>query len=201
MVRLRKTWRSLLRKQGQSLSSVPLAETFHLTCSNHFPTWLMNLMPRVPKELISRFVKLCPTCRVRRGTARTSPTGSDKGSPDHMDTQSPPEMLSPPDSRGSSIVSGQCSLSSETPFRQTTYNAAFQSQNRWMSSAPQAQSYSGPVNVLIPAPSHTLGSNVGPLVHYSTSNLQTIDGHHTVMEATYLGNQATRHHQTYSSCQ
>jgi hypothetical protein len=160
----------------------------------------MSSILRVPKELISRFVKLCPTCRVRRGTARTSPTGSDKGSPDHMDAQSQSEMHSPPDSRGSSIVSRQYSVSSELPFRQTSYNTTFQSQNRWMSSDPQAQSYSGPVNVLIPAPSHTLGSNVGPLVHYSTGNPQTIDGRHAVIEPTYLGNQANGRHQTYSSC-
>ena len=141
-------------------------------------------------------MKLCPTCRVRRGTTRTSPRVSDKGSPsNYMDTQSPPEMLSPPDSRRSSVVGRQCNLS--VPVQQVTYSSAFQLQNRWMSSAPQAQRYASPGNGLVPAPSHTLGSNVESPFHYSSGNFQSMDGNHTAMGTTYLGYQANARHQSY----
>lgn len=36
---------------------------------------------RVPKELISRFVKICPTCQVRRGGSHLSPPDSRRNSP------------------------------------------------------------------------------------------------------------------------
>lgn len=153
---------------------------------------------RVPKELISRFVKLCPTCKARRGTARTSPTVSDKDSvSDCMDIQSPPEMLSPYESRRSDVGGRQCSLSSGAQVQQATYSSAFQSQNRWMSSVPQAQSYIGPVNVLIPAPSHTLASNAPSPVRYSTDNVQPVNGRQTVMGTANFGNQASARHHTY----
>jgi hypothetical protein len=160
--------------------------------------WLTSRIPRVPKELISRFVKLCPTCRVRRGTARTSPTVSDKDSvSDYMDIQSPPEMLSPHESRRSDIGGRQGSLSSGAQVQQATYSSAFQSQNRWMSSAPQAQSYTGPANVLIPAPSHSLASNAPAPARYSTGNVQPTEGRQTGMGTAYFGNQASARHQTY----
>jgi hypothetical protein len=66
-----------------------------------------------------------------------------------------------------------------------------------MSSTPQAQSYIGPVNVLIPAPSHTLDSSAPPPVRYSTGNVQPADGRQTVMRTAYFGNQASARHQTY----
>ncbi len=159
---------------------------------------------RVPKELISRFVKLCPTCQVRRGTARASPPVSDKGSiSDYLDQQSPPDtdMLSPPESRRSSIASRQCGASAVTPGQASSYNTAFQTQNRWMSSAPQTTSpistYSGPMNVLIPAPSHTLASNISSSINYSTSNLHSMNGHHPAMGPTYLANPGSSRHQRY----
>ena len=165
---------------------------------------LTRISFRVPKELISRFVKLCPTCQVRRGTAHASPPTSDKGSiSDYLDQQSPPhiDMLSPPKSRRSSIASRQCGTSAVTPGQASSYNTAFQTQNRWMSSAPQITSpistYSGPMNVLIPTPSHTLGSNVSSPVNYSTSILQSMNGHHPVMGTTYLTNPGSSRHQRY----
>ncbi|EZG05502.1 hypothetical protein H106_04544 [Trichophyton rubrum CBS 735.88] len=60
----------------------------------------------VPKELISRFVKICPTCQVRRGGSRLTPPTSCRSSPkpDHALGPSP-YLLSPPDSRRESIIS------------------------------------------------------------------------------------------------
>ena len=149
-------------------------------------------------------MKLCPTCQIRRGTARASPPVSEKDSiSDYLDQQSPPdaEMLSPPESRRSSIASRQCGTSAVGPGQASSYNSAFQTQNRWMCSAPQTNSpistYSGAMNVLIPAPLHTLGSNVSSPVNYSTSSPQSMNGHHTVMGTTYLTNTGSSRHQRY----
>ncbi|KAI2448397.1 hypothetical protein LOY97_006829, partial [Ophidiomyces ophidiicola] len=74
----------------------------------------------VPKELISRFVKICPTCQVRRGGSRLTPPNSCRTSPklellahhhhhqhqhQHAAVAAPASLLSPPDSRRESIIS------------------------------------------------------------------------------------------------
>ncbi|KAJ9617725.1 uncharacterized protein PV06_01650 [Exophiala oligosperma] len=96
----------------------------------------------VPKELISRFVKLCPTCQVRRGTARNSPPELERSPEARMNSHSPED----------SAVSG--SRKNSTSSRSTTTNvtlpllsagfpssAAFQQQNRWMTPlSPQQDS-------------------------------------------------------------
>ena len=88
---------------------------------------------RVPKELISRFVKLCPTCQVRRGgaSARTSPPDSDRDS--YMQTRSP-GLISPPQSRRESIATRKSSMSMHSPAALGGGGRAseFQRQNRWM---------------------------------------------------------------------
>jgi hypothetical protein len=66
-----------------------------------------------------------------------------------------------------------------------------------MSSAPQAQPYTGPVNVPIPAPSHTLAGNTPPSVRYSAGNVQPAAERQTVPGTAYFGNQASARHQTY----
>ena len=42
---------------------------------------IVHSSSRVPKELISRFVKICPTCQVRRGGSHLSPPDSRRNSP------------------------------------------------------------------------------------------------------------------------
>ena len=66
-----------------------------------------------------------------------------------------------------------------------------------MSSTPQAQSYTGPVNVLIPAPPHALADNAPPPVCYSTGKVQPAEGRQTIIGTAYFGNQASARHQTY----
>ncbi|EEH16898.2 hypothetical protein PABG_06985 [Paracoccidioides brasiliensis Pb03] len=58
----------------------------------------------VPKELISRFVKICPTCQVRRGGCRLTPPNSRKNSP-KLKTLPNPQLRSPPGSRRDSVIS------------------------------------------------------------------------------------------------
>lgn len=87
---------------------------------------------RVPKELISRFVKLCPTCQVRRGgaSARTSPPDSDRDS--FMHNQSP-GLISPPQSRRESVATRKSSMSMHSPAALGGGGASeFLRQNRWM---------------------------------------------------------------------
>lgn len=60
---------------------------------------IARLPGRVPKELISRFVKICPTCQVRRGGSRLTPPRSHRGSPHSGSISESPRNLSPPMSR------------------------------------------------------------------------------------------------------
>lgn len=64
---------------------------------------------RVPKELISRFVKICPTCQVRRGGSRLTPPSSRRSSPRLDRVSRSPKLPSPPISRRESTF-GQVSL-------------------------------------------------------------------------------------------
>ncbi|KAJ5907990.1 hypothetical protein N7495_000672 [Penicillium taxi] len=64
----------------------------------------------VPKELISRFVKICPTCQVRRGGSRLTPPNSRRGSPRLEMVSRSPKLPSPPRSRRESTFGGQVAL-------------------------------------------------------------------------------------------
>ncbi|RAL07327.1 integrase zinc binding domain-containing protein [Aspergillus homomorphus CBS 101889] len=64
----------------------------------------------VPKELISRFVKICPTCQVRRGGSRLTPPSSRRSSPRLEAVPRSPTLPSPPISRRDSSLNGQLSL-------------------------------------------------------------------------------------------
>ena len=86
---------------------------------------------RVPKELISRFVKLCPTCKVRRGQNRTSPEESEK-SPEEYEHS--PEVCSPV-SRRDSLATKRSSVSAQSPLQIQGSSSLFAHQNRWMTSA------------------------------------------------------------------
>lgn len=89
---------------------------------------------RVPKELISRFVKLCPTCQIRRGVSRNSPADEAKSPPDFNDTDSPPDDdESPTKARRESNISTQESSFLDMPPQLVNGSPIFQSQNRWLS--------------------------------------------------------------------
>ncbi|KAJ5796674.1 uncharacterized protein N7518_005214 [Penicillium psychrosexuale] len=64
----------------------------------------------VPKELISRFVKICPTCQVRRGGSRLTPPNSRRSSPRLEMVSRSPKLPSPPISRRESTFAGQLPL-------------------------------------------------------------------------------------------
>jgi len=90
---------------------------------------------RVPKELISRFVKLCPTCQIRRGTNRNSPQESERSSEAGMEAQ-PPDITSGINLRNNSTTSMQSILNVKLPLQTAGFNSgqSFHQQHRWMAS-------------------------------------------------------------------
>lgn len=89
---------------------------------------LVLMAHRVPKELISRFVKICPTCQVRRGGSRLTPPSSRRGSPRLTTLPRSPKLPSPPMSRRDSTLSGQ--IAAERP--QPEYSYQLGGANGWM---------------------------------------------------------------------
>ncbi|BCS27499.1 integrase zinc binding domain-containing protein [Aspergillus puulaauensis] len=79
----------------------------------------------VPKELISRFVKICPTCQIRRGGTRVTPPNSRRGSPPLKISSRSPKLPSPPVSRRQSAIAGPASL-------ERTQMECFHQQNNWI---------------------------------------------------------------------
>lgn len=100
-------------------------------------------MFRVPKELISRFVKLCPTCQVRRGASRNSPPESEKSPEATLETQSP-ETISTATSRKNPTMNGSL-VNNSLPFQTAGFKSSstFQQQNRWMTplQPPQTETH------------------------------------------------------------
>ncbi|PYH72516.1 integrase zinc binding domain-containing protein [Aspergillus vadensis CBS 113365] len=89
----------------------------------------------VPKELISRFVKICPTCQVRRGGPRLTPPSSRRSSPRLEVLSRSPKLPSPPMSRRDSTLNGQLVL--ERP--QSDYFTQLSSHGTWLDSQRSLQ--------------------------------------------------------------
>lgn len=136
--------------------------------------WLT--ISRVPKELISRFVKLCPTCQVRRGSARPSPPDSDHDS--YMHTRSP-GLISPPQSRRESIATRRSSISLHSPIALVGGTSEFQRQNRWMIAAQPSQASSTAPPTNLPATTYnTLPTNPSMSGLSSLNNTHGPNGNH-----------------------
>lgn len=116
---------------------------------------LIRPSARVPKELISRFVKSCPTCQVRRGGSRLTPPNSRRGSPRLDLMPRSPKLPSPPISRRDSTFGGQVSVERS----QSDYFGQLHSSNGWLDSHQSLQgrpamstgavrSYAGPIGNL-----------------------------------------------------
>ena len=125
-------------------------------------------MLRVPKELISRFVKLCPTCQVRRGAGRSSPPESEKSPEDY--TQSP-ETASPI-SRRDSLATKRSSVTSHSPLSMAGFGSTFQQQNRWMTPIQPLETKYNPADTY---PTSTMSS-----ANYSTYENSSAVPHSTM---------------------
>lgn len=103
-----------------------------------FLTSSAKLALRVPKELISRFVKICPTCQVRRGGSRLTPPNSRRSSPRLELVPRSPKLPSPPISRRESSFGSQVPLDRA----QSDYFNQLHGHGGWMESHQSLQSRS-----------------------------------------------------------
>lgn len=118
---------------------------------------------RVPKELISRFVKICPTCQVRRGGSRLTPPNSRRGSPRLEMVSRSPKLPSPPISRRESAFGGQVALDRV----QSDYFNQLHSHSGWVDNHQNLQS-----RAILGA---SVRSSHGPLNSLSQSIPGTLD--------------------------
>lgn len=120
----------------------------------------------MPKELISRFVKLCPTCQVRRGTSRNSPESPP--SPEAKAAPLSPGTYSITASRRNSTASGHTTPVASLPLQTAGFKTTptFQQQNRWMAPMqPQSElNHTSPSSIHNPTGRHD---------SYNTNNIQT----------------------------
>lgn len=99
---------------------------------------------RIPKELIARFIKLCPTCRNRRGIKPVVSFGDTRRS---IDGDSPLDNdESALQSRRDSTATSQCSTMVCSPSRFPEGSPTFQNQNRWMDCRVQASTQQRPLS-------------------------------------------------------
>lgn len=122
-----------------------------------------NQASRVPKELISRFVKICPTCQVRRGGSRLTPPNSRRSSPRLEMVPRSPKLPSPPMSRRESSFGGQASLDRVQP----DYFSQLHGHSGWLDSHQNLQSRS--------AVGNGVRSFHGPMSNLSQSISGTLD--------------------------
>ncbi|RAK98058.1 integrase zinc binding domain-containing protein [Aspergillus ibericus CBS 121593] len=125
----------------------------------------------VPKELISRFVKICPTCQVRRGHSRLTPPSSRRSSPRLEVMSRSPKLPSPPMSRRDSTLNGQLSL--ERP--QSDYFTQLSSHNTWLENQRSLQERQA-MN-----PAQVRPFNGGTMGHLPSTLSGTLDTFHSDM--------------------
>ncbi|KAN0075987.1 hypothetical protein V8E54_007257 [Elaphomyces granulatus] len=93
----------------------------------------------VPKELISRFVKICPTCQVRRGGSHISPPNSPTSSPRQETASRSPSLPSP-------IESGRGSSFSRVSLAEASQNGSYAQNHNYVSWADNPQHLQGQMN-------------------------------------------------------
>lgn len=117
----------------------------------------------MPKELISRFVKICPTCQVRRGGSRLTPPNSRRSSPRLEMVPRSPKLPSPPISRRESAFGSQAVLDRV----QHDYFGQLHGHSGWMDSNQNFQAR--------PALGTAMRSFHGPMASLSHSISGTLD--------------------------
>lgn len=126
---------------------------------------------RVPKELISRFVKLCPTCQIRRGQNRGQDIKEDSLSPPSLDNDTVVDAESPIKSRHESTTRTQENSIMDLPMQLVNSTSAFQNQNRWLSDFhPPHATYDTLYSPSSTIDSASAFSAVNSSAHYSQSS-------------------------------
>ncbi|RMZ78768.1 hypothetical protein DV738_g3695, partial [Chaetothyriales sp. CBS 135597] len=122
------------KKQDKALIHARRAANILAVLVDKKTTAVESAQFRVPKELISRFVKLCPTCKVRRGQNRGAMQTPDKESPE--DYEDCAETCSPGNpSRHESVTTKRSSTSITSPLQMQGSSSLFAHQNRWMTTS------------------------------------------------------------------
>ncbi|KAJ9604584.1 hypothetical protein H2200_010697 [Cladophialophora chaetospira] len=169
----------------------------------------------VPKELISRFVKLCPTCQVRRGTSRNTPPESEVASPEAKTDVSPTRTYSAATSRKNSTVSGFTMTGASLPLLTAGFksSSAFQQQNRWMTplqpqtdgnhvsptSLHNRSSRHDSYNTMPPMPLNCTNGNSSGLNFSSVNSYSNTNGSSTAYNSSSLAHSAHGHVPTGSA--
>jgi hypothetical protein len=143
---------SSLSQSGKSCSRFSLVPTKHVSTGEEtrlrsksaacthgsttsFFSRLRLTLLRVPKELISRFVKMCPTCRIRRPTQQEPESAAE----DKMNL-SDDDCADSPIARGSAVATYKREPGSIQPA--IGFSSAFAQQNRWMTGLPNLKTKS-----------------------------------------------------------
>ncbi|ETN42444.1 uncharacterized protein HMPREF1541_01599 [Cyphellophora europaea CBS 101466] len=92
----------------------------------------------VPKELISRFVKMCPTCRIRRPSNREPHSPVHEKTP-HSDDGRHGASVS---RRDSMVIDKEEATSPHSSLPMQGFSTTFAQQNRWMSDLPSLKTKS-----------------------------------------------------------
>lgn len=97
----------------------------------------------MPKELISRFVKLCPTCRERRGAAFPADEENIPPNPTTTNAESVSgDVRSPLKRRRSEATSdNETAGVMNLPSQLKNSSPAFRAQNRWLSGLPHQSTF------------------------------------------------------------
>ena len=159
-------------------------------------------MFRVPKELISRFVKLCPTCQARRGSnPHVSPPMSPKNISSLYSPPQSPAILSTPASRRDSLLSRHSSIFPTSPVSTTMYGSQCQG-SQWLSSGQSIHSpgavHPGPSNGMMSPASMPAISQSGLPLNFTTSAMQNGSaGSHRSYSSGYDSPNNYPHHHHY----
>ncbi|KAJ5044090.1 hypothetical protein NUH16_000887 [Penicillium rubens] len=152
-----------IKKQDKALIYAKRARNIRTVLIDPKDTAVESAQFRVPKELISRFVKICPTCQVRRGGSRLTPPNSRRSSPRLEMVSRSPKLPSPPISRRESTFAGQIPLDRT----QADYFGHLHGHSGWLDSHQNVQGRSN------------LGNGVrsfqGPMANLSHSIAGTLD--------------------------
>ena len=151
---------------------------------------------RVPKELISRFVKLCPTCQARRGSnSQPSPPISPMNISALYSPPQSPAMLSPPASRRDSLLSRHSSVFPSSPVTTNMYGSQYQG-SQWLSSG-QAIHNPGASNGMMSPSSLSNVSQTGLPLNFTSSSLQngSVGSHRSYSSSYDTPHSYPQHHQ------
>lgn len=145
--------------------------------------------------MISRFVKLCPTCQARRGSnSHTSPPTSPRNISALYSPPQSPVMISPPASRRDSLLSRHSSIFPSSPVSTNMYGSQYQG-SQWLSSG-QAIHNPGASNGMMSPSSLSNINQSGLPMHFTSPGLQSssVEPHRSYSDGYETSHSYPQHH-------